>query len=279
VLRFAPRSLLALLPLMAACAQTDVIAREHASAANPPDAGSDAATDAAGSCPAAPCPPLPDSAFALCACTEIVATSAIVTPSGTSTGSGDDCACTATTPLDIAALVASHANASDNDNLSAALDPTFFDGFDVTPSDPAVELGCGRYYLPSFHGRGPLRLHITGHALLYVDSDLALDDDFSVTLAPGAALDLFLTGNLRASGRFDLGRADAAPRANLYVAGNGTIDIAGGAQIAGLLYAPSAELVTRGTLATAGPVLVRRAAPLGPVTLSYEAGSVLARCQ
>ncbi len=282
--------------VLAACAQTDVIAREAADAGTP-----------SGACRAAACvdfaalsgrcadpsahlslgdgcsagdPTLPAARFAVCTCHDFVSTHALVTDAwdsrstpGASTlsasvGKGDDCACGTSQLLDVAALVT--ARAADNDDVALGFAPGSLEGFSAQPSDPPLALVCGRYYSGSVHGSGVLRMSVTGHALLFVDGDLSLDDDLDVTLADGAALDLFVAGNVRLKGKLTLGDPAHAPFARLYVGGTGTIDIGGAALLAGSLYAPRAELVTRGPLEVYGSLFVRRAAPLAAVTVHYD---------
>ncbi len=178
------------------------------------------------------------------------------------------CACDPGALLDVADFVAAHA--ADNDNQKLGFDPHLLDGFNLPANAPALELGCGRYYFASVHGQGALHLHVTGHAVLFIAGDFALDNDFALELAPSASADVFIAGNLRAGGRVTLGNASTAPNVRLYVGGAGTLDVAGEAVIAGLVYAPHAELVTRDTLTTYGSLFVRRAAPLGDVTLHYD---------
>ena len=181
------------------------------------------------------------------------------------------CACDGSGFLDVGALVAAHADANANDNLQLGFDPQMLDGFTLPPDAAPLELGCGRYYFAALHGRGPLRLRVTGHAAIFVADDLAVDDDFTIELAPASAVDLFVAGNVRASARFTLGDVSQAGRARLYVGGTGNLDIYSDAFFAGSVYAPRAELVTRGLLTVYGSLFVRRAAPLGDVELHYDA--------
>lgn len=178
------------------------------------------------------------------------------------------CVCGAANLLDIDALV--QAGATDNDDAALGFDAEQLAGFTRPKQAPALELGCGRYYVAGLHGAGALTLRVTGHVVLLVAGDLAVDDDFVVELAAGAALDLFVGGNVRAGARFVLGDAASAPNARLYVGGLGTVDIAGEAFVGGLLYAPRAELVTRAGLTVYGSLFVRRAAPLGAVTVHQD---------
>jgi cytochrome c556 len=107
--------------------------------------------------------------------------------------------------------------------------------------------------------------------VLVVEGDIAIDANLEATLAEGALLELFVIGNVRVAGAMLLGDQDDDVR--VYALGSGTIDLSAETFIAGPLYAPHAELVTRGTLTTMGSIFVRRAAPGGEVLIRYDSAS------
>jgi hypothetical protein len=154
-----------------------------------------------------------------------------------------------------------------------ALAPTNPSGFDAerfgsVETDETVPLPCGAYRVPRIAGPSGLNLTITGHVVLVVEGDIELDSNLEATLAEGALLELFVLGNMRVAGALILGDDDDDVR--VYVLGSGTIDLNAEAFIAGPLYAPGAELVTRSDLTTTGSIFVRRAAPGGAVTIRYS---------
>jgi hypothetical protein len=151
----------------------------------------------------------------------------------------------------------------------AASNPSGFDAerFGSVEIDETIPLDCGAYRVPRIAGRSGLSLTITGHVVLVVEGDIALDANLEATLAEGALLELFVIGTVRVAGALALGDDDDAVR--FYVLGSGTIDLEAEAFIAGPLYAPGAELVTRSELTTTGSIFVRRAAPGGAVTIRY----------
>jgi len=153
----------------------------------------------------------------------------------------------------------------------APANPAGFDpaAFGNIAADVSIPLGCGAYRVPRIAGASSLNLAIEGHVVLVVEGDIALDANLQAVLAPGALLELFVLGNVRVAGAMLLGDDD--DRVQLYVLGTGTIDLEADAFIAGSMYAPNAELVTRGDLTTTGSIFVRRAAPGGPVVIRYDA--------
>lgn len=168
------------------------------------------------------------------------------------------CNCRDANLLDVTALV--QAQATDVRALAGGFDPVRLE--DVT-TDSTLELSCGRYRVARIAGPSDLRVRALGRVALLVEGDVALDGGMEVTLDAGASLDLFVAGNVRVGAAWLLGGVEQAGRVRVYVGGGGTIDLAAEASIAGLFYAPRAELVTRGDLDVYGPLFVRRAAPGG----------------
>ncbi|MCB9599481.1 MAG: hypothetical protein H6720_03840 [Sandaracinus sp.] len=175
------------------------------------------------------------------------------------------CACDPADQVDIAAYVAHHT--TDNDNASIGLDPGALAN---VSSETTLDLPCGRFYLASVSATAPITLRVAGRVALFVDGPLTANDDFTVELAEGAEVDVFVTGTVTAAGAFSLGSAEAPARARLYVATNGTLNMSASTVFAGNLYAPNAELVTAGDLEVFGSVFVRRLAASGAVAIHYD---------
>jgi hypothetical protein len=103
-----------------------------------------------------------------------------------------------------------------------------------------------------------------------VAGNVELDAGWIVNLDAGAQLDLFVAGNLRVAGELQLTRTDAASKVRLLVGGQGTVDLGADTSIGGVLYAPRAELVTRGRFEIDGALFVRRAAPGAELLVHYD---------
>lgn len=182
------------------------------------------------------------------------------------------CNCQDESLLDIAALVRSQA--TDARALAGGFDPARLE--DVS-TDSTLELACGRYRVDRIAGPSDLRIRALGRVALFVDGDLALDGGMEVVLEPSASFDLFVAGNVRVGAAWLVGGVEQAGRVRVYVGGDGTVDLAAEASIAGTLYAPRAELVTRGDLDVYGPLFVRRAAPGGELRV-HAAEAPLLSC-
>jgi len=179
------------------------------------------------------------------------------------------CNCEQRNLLDVAALVSAAQTA--NDNAAQGLDPDALDGFSAAQT---LALRAGKLYLTRIAGSAPLTLQIDGPVQLYANANVELDSTLTVTLAADATLDLFIAGNVRAAA-VTLGGAGSAGRLRVYVGGPGTINLDDRSLIGGSLYAPTAELVTRGTLEAFGPVFVRRAAPGEELRVHYDITSAI----
>ena len=169
---------------------------------------------------------------------------------------------------DIAALVL--AAKDNNDNALVGLDPEA--GLKSLDAPIELTLPCGRYYVTEFYAPKPITVTITGRVTLYVSGDLVTELGGSVRfqLAPGGELDLLIAKNVAAGDLFEVGSAATTGRARIYAGGTGTLFFAGNTTLAGTLYAPSAELVTSGTLEVFGAVLAGRMSSSGALKLHYD---------
>jgi hypothetical protein len=175
------------------------------------------------------------------------------------------CVCDATTLLDIGAAVRAHAR--DNDNAASQLASTELDAFS---SQRELDLNCGRYYLSRIAGSAALHMRVHGRVALFVAGNIELDDAWVVNLDAGAQLELLVAGNLRVAGRVEL-LSETASDLRVLVGGEGTLDLSSDTSISGVLYAPRAELVTRGRFEIDGALFVRRAAPGAELVVHYPA--------
>jgi hypothetical protein len=163
------------------------------------------------------------------------------------------CSCDPKLFLDTAALIS--ARSRDNDNAAAQLTATSLNGFNGS----TLSLDCGRYYFDRVVGSGLLSIEAKGRVAIFIAGDLGLDDGLTLTLQSGATAEIYVGGNVRVGGRLELSTSNDGNRVLLAVGGTGTIDLAQDALIDGSIYAPRAEIVTRGTLELNGSLFVNRA--------------------
>ena len=133
-----------------------------------------------------------------------------------------------------------------------------------------LALPAGRYYVAGLTSVGVRHLKIDGAVQLYVDGDLEHVGDDVFELAPGATLDLFVAGNVRTVGSVRLGDASRPEAFRLYVGGAGRIEITGTAELAGLVYAPTADVDMAGTAVIEGGLTAHSISYAGDLTVRYS---------
>jgi hypothetical protein len=175
------------------------------------------------------------------------------------------CSCDPKLFLDTAALIS--ARARDNDDAAANLTATSLNGF---TTGSTLALDCGRYYFDRVVGSGLLSIEARGHIAIFIAGDLGLDDGLTLTLQSGATAEIFIAGNVRVGGQLQLSTTNEGNRVLFAVGGTGTIDLAQDAVIDGSIYAPRAEIVTRGTLELHGSLFVNRANFEKATTVRYQ---------
>ena len=177
------------------------------------------------------------------------------------------CRCDATDVLDIGAIVAEHQLA--NHDADVGITP---DELADVQGDTTLELPCGRFYLNRVlaNGGGTVTIRATGRTALFIAGDVTLDGNLRVEVAPGAEMDLFITGFLNLPGTATLGDP-ARPRAlRVYIASAGSIALSGGSTLYGNLYAPDADIATSAPVDVFGAVLLHRWSLSAPVNIHYD---------
>lgn len=175
------------------------------------------------------------------------------------------CDCGPGNTYDIATYV--EQRRSSNDNQAIALDPALLTNF---TGDQTLNLPCGRFFLNRIGGSGKVNLNISGRTALFVGGDVNLTDAFSVTLAAGGELDLFINGGLTSSAPLNFGSKDAPARVRLYMGGSRNINLSAGSVLYGNVYAPDSSLVTSGSLDVYGAVFVRSFNPSAAVKIHHD---------
>jgi hypothetical protein len=177
------------------------------------------------------------------------------------------CRCEPTDVLDIKAIIAEHAIANHDADVGITPDELV----DVQGS-ATLELPCGRFYLNRItaSGGGTVTLRATGRTAVFIAGDVTLDGNFTVEVAPGAEMDLFIQGFLSVPGMVRLGD-QARPRVlRVYMASVGSIAISGGLALAGNLYAPDADLQTSAPVDVFGAVLLDTWQLSAPANIHYD---------
>lgn len=205
---------------------------------------------------------------AVTAATRVTATVAVPPP----------CRCDPDEVLDVAQVVADHRLV--NHDAALGLAP---DAYADVAGDVMLELPCGRYYLDRIQttAGGSVTIRATGRTVLLIGGDVTLDGDLTVEVAPGAELDLFISGFLNLPGAVRLGDPARPRDLRLYLAAAGSINVSGGSILGGNLYAPAADIQASAPLEVFGALLVNRLNASAGVTVHYDRAIEVAgdRCE
>jgi len=177
------------------------------------------------------------------------------------------CDCEPEQLLNIAGYVRHHA--TENDNEIAGIPHDLLDGFSDTTT---VSIDCGRVYFSRVVGSGPLHITITGRTALFIAGDLNLPGEFTITVEPGAELDLFIEGHLVSARRVQIGSQDAPSSVRMYLGGTGSFQLSSDSVLWANVYAPRAELVASGPLEVFGSLFLRRLNTANTIDIHYDKG-------
>lgn len=175
------------------------------------------------------------------------------------------CQCDAEELLDVAGFVRAHQTQNYNATLPIAADHlAAFNG----PTELA--LPCGLYYLSAIGGTGALTIRATGRVALFVDGSIDLDDTFTITIDPGAELDLFVAGSITSSAALQLGDVTRPSALRLYLGASASLDVSATSTIAANLYGPQTLLNLSGATEVFGALFVQRIASSSGLTVHYD---------
>jgi hypothetical protein len=175
------------------------------------------------------------------------------------------CECAPADLVDIASFVETYRTA--NDNADIDLDPA---ALAAVAAETTLDLPCGRFFVDAIGTTQPLTLHVSGRTALFVGGDATLRAPFTVLLDAGVELDLFVGGLLTSTALVQLGSADRPAGARLYVGGSGTLELSGGAELGGNVYAPRADLALSAAAEVFGSLFVKSVATAVPLVIHYD---------
>jgi hypothetical protein len=168
--------------------------------------------------------------------------------------------CDCSNPTDIGAVVDAFANYNDDASRGFSASTTL---------DGNVTLPCGRYYVAAVAGTD-VALQITGRVALLVDGDVNVTHSLTVTLTPGAELDLAVKGGFSVMGSLAIGDTAHAAHTRLYVGGTTFSLSATVMPLAAAVYAPKATLQLASDLQMVGALFAQSMQFSGAFDLSYD---------
>ena len=131
-----------------------------------------------------------------------------------------------------------------------------------------VHLATGSYYVTSAQIVGEAQFVIDGNVSIFVDGSLLSVGDAQWKLAPGASLDLFVSGNVDHVGSLAAGDGANPGAFRLYIGGSETATV-GEAAFFGSLYAPRANVMYVGNARIVGSIFAKTLQAVGTLTVEY----------
>jgi hypothetical protein len=177
------------------------------------------------------------------------------------------CDCNPATELDVAGTVALARTA--NDNAAHGVAATAL----TAGSSATLALDSGRYYFEHVTSLGNTKILAQGNVSIYIDGGLDIVGDYQLALAPGASLDVYVSGNVMQSGVVALG-GNPPSSFRLFVGGARAILAASGEQTwSGLVYAPSAWVTVSGRTNVSGAIFAGSFDHAGDLDVWYGAAN------
>lgn len=133
-----------------------------------------------------------------------------------------------------------------------------------------IHLSGGNYFVTA-DMVGARRIFVDAPSSVYVDGNLRSVGADLWTLAPGATLDLFVSGNVTSVGALSIGNAADPTAFRLYIGGGDdvTVGTIGAAEISGAIYAPRATLAYAGATRITGTIFAKRIVGSGALSVVY----------
>jgi hypothetical protein len=178
------------------------------------------------------------------------------------------CDCNPATQFDVIGAVALAKSANDN-----AVHKLAADAFTAGSPGETLTLDSGRYYFEHVTSLGQTKIVATGNVSLYIDGGLDIVGDYQLSLAPGASLDVYVSGNVMQSGAIALG-GNPPSAFRLFVGGARAILAASGEETwSGLVYAPTAWVTVSGRTNLSGALFAGSFDHSGDLEVWYGAAN------
>lgn len=145
-----------------------------------------------------------------------------------------------------------------------------------------LHLAGGNYFVTSANVTGLSKIYVDGSASVYVEGSLASVGVEQWEIAPGATLDLFVSGSVTSVGQLRIGAAADPTAFRLYIGGDDDVAVGaiGQTEIAGSIYAPRATLAYVGGARITGSIFAKSLVGSGALNVVYgESGTAPTACE
>ncbi|HRI65725.1 MAG TPA: hypothetical protein PK156_15865 [Polyangium sp.] len=175
--------------------------------------------------------------------------------------------CDCTDQVDIASIVA--AFKANNDNLTNMI---LTDALTSMPNYPKdITLPCGRYYFDGIVVNNPATLRLQGRTVMAIDGNIDMSGPLTIELAPGAELDMFVTGTVFLNNAATIGSQSSPKSTRIYIAGN-DVTMTGQLALSANFYLPNAIFNITNDLEMWGALFAKKISSSGRVKVHYDEG-------
>jgi hypothetical protein len=145
-----------------------------------------------------------------------------------------------------------------------------------------LHLAGGNYFVTSADVTGLSKIYVDGSASVYVEGSLDTVGVEQWDIAPGATLDLFVSGAVHSVGQLRIGNTADPTAFRLYIGGSDDVAVGavGQTEIAGSIYAPRATLAYVGDAHITGSIFAKSLVGAGALHVEYgESGTAPTSCE
>lgn len=175
--------------------------------------------------------------------------------------------CDCTQQVDIAGIV--NAFKGTNDNLTNMI---LTDALTTMPNYPKdITLPCGRYFFDGIEVNNPVTLHLQGRTVLAIGGNINVSGPLTIDLAPGAELDMFVTGTVFLNNLASIGSKTSPKSTRIYIAGN-DVTMTGQLALSANFYLPNAVFNITNDLEMWGALFAKQINSSGKVKVHYDEG-------
>jgi hypothetical protein len=142
-----------------------------------------------------------------------------------------------------------------------------------------LDLPCGYYYLDAIEGAVTIAAH--GRTALFIGGDVDAGSAMAFVVDPGATLDVFIGGTLRATSSLRVGSPAHPRNVRFYVGGVDTsvdpprsVDLTSDVDLAGLFYAPYGVVSSTSSLEMYGAIFAGDFHNTAATRIHYDAAAL-----
>lgn len=145
--------------------------------------------------------------------------------------------------IDVASIVAAFEGNNDNAVIGLESNVLLPEGTQANGAT-RIDLPCGRYYLDGINSNQAATIIAHGKVALFVGGDVVANNPLTLSVMPGAQLDIFVAGNFTTNNEIQLGSQNYPAMTRLYVGGENGFISNNPLTLGGYIYAVPGGMTT-----------------------------------